>query len=106
MAYKQNAPSCDPLIMVTTTRHVFINIFQTEPLSPVKFDMGYEKNMSFLVIPKSPNVWQKVKKIVKIFLKNDESILLSKELNKSIIKQALKRFLSYWSKQNFDCFEP
>ena len=39
------------LIMVTITRHVFINTFQTEHFSAVKFAMGYEKNMSFLVLP-------------------------------------------------------
>ena len=44
---------------VTITRHVFINIFQTEHFSAVKFAMGYEKNMSFLVIGKSPKVWKK-----------------------------------------------
>ena len=36
--------------MVTKTRYVFINIFQMEHLLAVKFSMGYEKNMSFLVI--------------------------------------------------------
>ena len=51
------------LIMVTIkTRHIFINISQTEHFPAVKFDMGYEKNMSFLVIPKSPNLWKKVEK--------------------------------------------
>ena len=45
--------------MVTITRHVFINIFQMEHFSAVKFAMGYEKNMSFLVIAKSPKVWKK-----------------------------------------------
>ena len=52
--------------MVTITRHVFINIFQTEHLIhcvAVKFSVGYEKNMSFLVIAKSPKVWKKVEKI-------------------------------------------
>ena len=38
------------LIMVTITRHIFINNFQTEYISAMKFDRGYEKNMSFLVI--------------------------------------------------------
>ena len=33
--------------MVTITRHVFINIFQTEHFSALQCDMGYEKNMSF-----------------------------------------------------------
>ena len=42
------------LIMVTITRYVFINIFQTEDFSAVKFAIGYEKYMSFLVIAKSP----------------------------------------------------
>ena len=54
---------CVSLIMVTITRHVFINIFQMEHFSAVKFTMGYEKNMSFLVIPKSPKVSKKVEKI-------------------------------------------
>ena len=39
-------------IMVTITRYVFINTFQTEHFSAVKFHMGY-KDMSFLAIPKS-----------------------------------------------------
>ena len=37
----------------------FNNIFQMENFSAVKFNMGYEKNMSFLVIPKSQEVWKK-----------------------------------------------
>ena len=41
------------------TVHVFISIFQMEHFSAVKFDMAYEKNMSFLVIAKSPKVWNK-----------------------------------------------
>ena len=44
------------------TRHVFINIFQMEHFSAVKIDIGYEKNMSFLVIPKSLKVWKKLKR--------------------------------------------
>ena len=43
-------------IMVTITRQVFINIPQMEHIR-------YEKNMRILVIPKSPNVGKKVKKI-------------------------------------------
>ena len=31
--------------------HVFINISQTQYFSGVKFAMGYEKNLSFIVIP-------------------------------------------------------
>ena len=34
----------------------FIDIFQMEQFSAVKFAMGYEKNMSLLVIAKSPKV--------------------------------------------------
>ena len=49
--------------MVTITRQVFIDFFQTKHFSAVKFYMGYEKNMSFHVIPKSPKVWKKVEKI-------------------------------------------
>ena len=52
------------LIMVTITRYDFIIFFQTEHISAVEFDMGYEKNMSFLVIPKSPkSLKKKVEKI-------------------------------------------
>ena len=54
---------CGRLIMGTIIRHVFNNIFQTKHLSAVNFVMGYGKNMSFLVIPKSPEVWKKVEKI-------------------------------------------
>ena len=49
--------------MVTITRHIFIHFFQMEHFSAMKFYMGYEKNMSFLMIPKSPKVWKKVEKI-------------------------------------------
>ena len=48
--------------MLTITRNVFINIFQTEHFSAANFAMGYEKSMSFLVIPKSSKVWKKVEK--------------------------------------------
>ena len=54
---------CVSLIMVTITRHIFINIFQMEHFSAVKFAMGYEKNMSYHVISKSPKVWKSVEKI-------------------------------------------
>ena len=47
---------CVSLIMVTITRHVFMIFFQTEHLLAMKFDMGNEKNMSFLVTPKSTKV--------------------------------------------------
>ena len=49
--------------MVTITRHVFINISQTEHFSAVKFAMGYENNMSFLVIAKSQKACKKIEKI-------------------------------------------
>ena len=39
---------CLSLIMVTITKHVFINIFQTEHFSAVKFAMGYGKIWTFL----------------------------------------------------------
>ena len=42
---------------------LFINIFQIHRFSVVKFNMRYEKNMSFLVIRKSPKVGNKVEKI-------------------------------------------
>ena len=34
-----------------------------ENISPAEFNMEKEKNMSFLVVPKSPKVWNKVAKI-------------------------------------------
>ncbi len=49
-------PYCVSLIMVTITSHILINIFQTVHISSVKFTRGNEKNMSFLLIPKSPKV--------------------------------------------------
>ena len=52
-------PYCVSLIMVTITSHIFINIFQTVHFSAVKFTRGNEKNMSFLLIPKSQKVWKK-----------------------------------------------
>ena len=55
--------------MVTITRHICINIFQTEHFSDVKFAMGYEKNMSVLVIAISLKVCKKVEKIGLDFFK-------------------------------------
>ena len=55
-------PYCVSLIMVTLTRHDFVNIFQMEHFSAVKFAKGYEKNISYLVTPKSPKVGQKLNK--------------------------------------------
>ena len=56
-------PYCVSL-MVIITRHVFINIFQTEHTSAVKFDIGlYEKNVSFFLISKSQKVFTNQKKI-------------------------------------------
>ncbi len=49
-------PYCVSLIMVTITSYIFINIFQTVHFSAVKFTRGNEKNMSFLLIPKSLKV--------------------------------------------------
>ena len=45
--------------MVTITRHIII-INQMEHFPNVKFVIGL--NMSFLVIPKSPKAWKKLKK--------------------------------------------
>ena len=55
-----SVPNWVSLIMVIITRHIFINIFKTEHFSAVKFSMGFEKNTSFLVVPKSPKVCKKV----------------------------------------------
>ena len=41
---------------VTITSHNFINIFQTVHSSAVKFTRDNEKNMNFLLIPKSQKV--------------------------------------------------
>ncbi len=49
-------PYCVSFIMVTVTSHIFINIFQTVHFPAIKFSRGNQKNMSFLLIPKSPKV--------------------------------------------------
>ncbi len=49
-------PYCVSLIMVTITSHIFTDIFRTVHFSAVKFTRGNGKNMSFLLIPKSPKV--------------------------------------------------
>ena len=54
---------CVSLILVTLTNSSYINIFQMEHFPAVKFAMGYEKNMSFLVITKSPKLWKKLKNL-------------------------------------------
>ena len=40
----------------------FTDIFETEHFLAVKFSMGYQKNMNFLVIANSRKVWKKLKK--------------------------------------------
>ena len=54
--------ACVSLIMDNITRHIFISIFQMERFSGVKFPMGYEKNMSFLVIQNLQKFEKKKKK--------------------------------------------
>ena len=49
--------------MVTIIRDYFINVFPKEYFAAVLFVMGYEQNMIFLMIPKSPKVQKKVHKI-------------------------------------------
>ena len=47
------------LIVIAITKHVFINMFKKKKKKnflAVKFEMGYEINMSFLVIPKFAEV--------------------------------------------------
>ena len=46
-------------ILLCKLNQAHFSPFQTERFSAVKFDMGYEKIMSFLVISKSPKVWKK-----------------------------------------------
>ena len=57
---------CTSLIMVTTTRPVFISIFQTEHISAVKFelfDTEYEKNNELSCDTKISKSLQKIEKI-------------------------------------------
>ena len=61
---------CVSLIMVTITGHFFIDILQTEHISAVKFDTGYEKNMSVLLMPKSL-------KVLKFFWKDRTELLIA-----------------------------
>ena len=56
--------------MVTITRHIFIHISQTEHFPAVKFAIGYEKIISFLVIAKSPKVGKRVETIGLGFFKS------------------------------------
>ncbi len=42
---------------------LYCNIFQTVLFSAVKFSRGYDKNMSFPLIPKPLKIWIKKKKI-------------------------------------------
>ena len=47
---------CVSLIIVTISSHIFVNISQTVHFSAVKFTRVNEKNMNFLLIPKSLKV--------------------------------------------------
>ena len=47
--------------MGTITGHIFIHIFQMEHSSSVKFDISYEKNMNFLVVPNLQKLVKKLK---------------------------------------------
>ena len=53
---------CVSLIMVTITNHIFINIVKMEYFLSVIFAMGYEKNVSFLVLPNLQKLKKKKKK--------------------------------------------
>ena len=65
--------------MVTITRHVFFNIFQTDHFLDVKFTTRYEKNMRFLVIPNFPKVLEN-KKLIFAGQENPLIIFRSKEI--------------------------
>ena len=54
---------CISLIMVTITRHIFINLFQMEHFLAVKFAMGYEKNELSCDSKISKSLEKKVEKI-------------------------------------------
>ena len=77
--------------MITITRDIFINIFQMEHISAVKFDMGYEKNMSLLVIPKSPKVWKKSWKNPTGF-SNTEHLWFNNSQSQACIKGVLDKY--------------
>ena len=51
------------LIMVTITRHIISNIFQTGRFSSMKFAMGYEKKRAFLCYQNCQKFEKKVEKI-------------------------------------------
>ena len=51
-------------LMVTISSHIFIYIIQTVHFSAVKFTKGNENNMSFLLIPTFPKVWEKKSKAI------------------------------------------
>ena len=55
------------LCKLSYSYHYQAHFFQMEHFSAVKFAVGYEKNMNFLVMPKSSKVWKK-KKVEKIGL--------------------------------------
>ena len=44
-----NFEYCD---FLTITSHICVHKLEAEHFSPVVFNMGYKKNMSFLVVPK------------------------------------------------------
>ena len=68
-------------------------------LSAVNFVMGYEKNMSFLVIPKSPNVWKKgLKKIRLDSFNKKESHLKLKLSTFCELSQNYQLFFKYFYK--------
>ena len=52
-------PCCVSWIIVTITSHIFSTILQTVFFSPVKFTRSKDKKISFLLMPKSQNVWTK-----------------------------------------------
>ena len=88
---------CVSLIMVTITRHIFINIFQMERFKAVKFALSYEKYMRFLVIPKSIK-----------FLKSskDRTGILEAVTDKISFFTTLHQTLNIHKKSWTNCFYP
>ena len=84
--------------MVTITRHVSINIFQLEHFLVVKFAMGYEENMSILVIAKSQKVFKRVEKIGLGTFNTNPNILLESMQKLTVLRG------SYTSCQKFSMF--
>ena len=90
---------------------IMVYILKTKPFSDVKFAMDYKKNMSFLVIAKSPKVWKKLNRkdwapLMQVHsLNNKLSITLKKLRRKKCWKfesiTLVFKYFFYWCKYSF-----